>query len=198
VSGAGVAERAEGAIVLLTIVAGLASAGCGNPVDVVPPPAESAEALPPGETPVAESDNQVEVTLYFLTPDGEMLAAERRRIFRTATVNDRARQAIQAILDGPEGRLLRSIPPGTRILEIFVARDGTAFVDLSAEFRWGLETGSSDAVLAVYAVVNTLAQNFEEIRRVKLLLDGEELDSVGGHLDLSRPILPEMSLVDLH
>ena len=30
----------------------------------------------------------------------------------------------------------------------------------------------------------------------RILIDGEEAQNVGGHLDLSRPILPEMSMVE--
>jgi spore germination protein GerM len=184
---------------VLLLAAALA-ASCGNPENVVP---ETREAEPdPAALEAAEAElrasNQLEVTLYFLTADGEMLAPERRRIFRTSTVTDRARQTVQALLDGPEGPRMRSLPPGTRLQEIFVAEDGTAYVDLAPEFGWGIETGSSDAVFAVYALVNTLAANFEEIHRVKLLIDGEEVQDVGGHLDLSRPILPEMSMVDTH
>ena len=171
---------------------------CANPETVVP---DTEESLPDAAALEAErmqlqADNQLEVTLYFLTADGEMLAPEVRRIFRTTTVTDRARQTVQALLDGPEGPHMRSMPPGTRLQEIFVAEDGTAYVDLGPEFGWGIETGSSDAVFAVYSLVNSLAGNFEEITRVKLLIDGEETHDVAGHLDLSRPILPEMSLVD--
>lgn len=175
-------------------------AACENPENVVP---ETPEAGPDPNVEQAlltelEDSNQLEVTLFFLTSDGEMLAPERRRIFKTSTVTDRARQTVQALLDGPEGPHMRSLPPGTQLQEIFVAQNGTAYVDLAPEFAWGIETGSSDAVVAVYSLVNTLAANFEEIHRVKLLIDGEEAESLGGHLDLSRPILPEMSMVDTH
>jgi hypothetical protein len=68
-------------------------------------------------------------------------------------------------------------------------------VDFSAEFLRGIESGSSDAVYAVFSIVNTLAGNFAEIQKVKILIEGDEAEDVGGHLDLSRPILPEMGLV---
>jgi len=137
----------------------------------------------------------MDVTLFFLRADGEALAPETRRIFRTATVNDRARQALQALFEGSESGLPPSVPPGTSVREIYIAGDGTAYVDLSPEFREGLDRGSEDAVEAIYAVVNTLAVNFSEIHKVKILVAGDEADNVGGHLDLSHPILPEMSLV---
>ncbi|HXI04150.1 MAG TPA: GerMN domain-containing protein, partial [Candidatus Saccharimonadales bacterium] len=164
--------------------------------EAAPPPPAAAEEAPGAG--VTDAANQVEVTLYFLAADGEMLAPEKRRIFRTTTVTDRARQTVQALLDGPESPLQRALPPGTKLNEIFVARDGTAYVDLSSEFRHGIETGSSDGVSAIYSIVDTLAGNFDEIARVKILLDGQEVEDIGGHFDLSRPILPEMSQVDRH
>ncbi len=183
----------------LALAIGAAGCSAGEPpgetagTDEAPVAAPSEEAAA-----VSGLPNQVEVTLYFLAADGEMLAPERRRIFRTATVTDRARQTVQALLDGPEGPLMRSVPPGAQLHEIFIASDGTAFVDLGPEFRFAIEAGSSDAVFAIYSIVNTLASNFDEIQRVKILIDGDEAEDVGGHLDLSRPILPEMSLVDRH
>lgn len=148
------------------------------------------------ETPVFTGGaNQMDVTLYFLRADGEALAPEKRRIFRTATVNDRARQTLQALFEGSEAGLLPSVPPGTQTRELFLSNDGVAYVDLSAEFKDGLDHGSSDAVEAVYAIVNTLSSNFGEIQKVKLLVEGDEVDDLGGHLDLSHPLLPEMSLV---
>jgi spore germination protein GerM len=142
------------------------------------PAAEPAQAALE-EAPLFAEANQLEVTLYFLRADGEALVPETRRIFRTTTVTDRARQTIQALLDGPEGPLMRPLPPGTRLQEVFIAADGTAFVDLGPEFRWGIEAGSSDAVYAIYAIVNTLTDSFEEILRVKILLEGDEAEDVG-------------------
>jgi spore germination protein GerM len=137
----------------------------------------------------------VEVTLFFLRADGEALAPETRQIFRTATVNDRARQVLQALFGGSESGLLPAIPEGTTLREFYLGADGTAYVDLSPEFQSGLSTGSDDAITAVYAVVNTLTKNFDEIQKVKILVDGDEVDDLGGHISLSHPILPEMSLV---
>ena len=39
--------------------------------------------------------------------------------------------------------------------------------------------------MAIYAVVNTLTQNFEEIKEVRFLLDGREAQTLAGHIDAS-------------
>jgi hypothetical protein len=49
--------------------------------------------------------------------------------------------------------------------------------------------------LAIYALVNTLLQNFEEIKQVVLLLDGGEAQTLAGHMDLSRTFTKRMDLV---
>ena len=183
-------------IAVLTLLACLAAAGCGRAPEQRAGDAAAGEATAEESPSFTEEINQIDVTLYFLRSDGEALAPETRRIFRTATVVDRARQALQALFDGPDGDLIASVPPGTRLMEIFLAPDGTAYVDLGPEFRHGIGAGSSDAVYAIYAIVNTLAVNFPEIRRVKLLIDGDEAGDVGDHFDFSRPILPEMAFVD--
>lgn len=184
-------------IPVLILLAGLTAAGCAQTPTQRAGAGASDETTPAEEPPLfTEGVNQIDVTLYFLRPDGEALAPEGRRVFRTSTVVDRARQTLQALFDGPEGYLIASVPPGTRLMEIFLARDGTAYVDLGPEFLHGIGAGTSDAVYTIYAIVNTLTVNFPEIQRVKLLIDGDEAGDVGGHFDFSRPILPEMALVD--
>jgi hypothetical protein len=43
--------------------------------------------------------------------------------------------------------------------------------------------------------VDTLSVSFAEVRKVKLLIEGEERRDLGGHLDLSRPLKADLSLV---
>jgi hypothetical protein len=47
---------------------------------------------------------------------------------------------------------------------------------------------------AVYAVVDSIAANFPQIRRVQLLIDGENVPTLKGHLDLRGPLAPDFSL----
>jgi hypothetical protein len=47
----------------------------------------------------------------------------------------------------------------------------------------------------VFAVVNTLTYNFKSIKRVFILIDGSEKETLAGHIDLSRPLLPRYDLV---
>jgi spore germination protein GerM len=83
------------------------------------------------------------------------------------------------------------VPPDTSLRALYLGEDGTAYVDLDAAFARGLSGGSEDALIAVRSIASTLALSLPEVQRVKILIEGEEVNDLGGHLDLSQPLIPE-------
>jgi hypothetical protein len=57
--------------------------------------------------------------------------------------------------------------------------------------RW--ETGSSEEVGAVQALVLTVTKNLPSVSRVILLVGGEPVETLAGHVDLTHPLLPDLS-----
>ena len=58
--------------------------------------------------------------------------------------------------------------------------------------------GSLDELLTVYALVNALTTNIAEISGVQILVDGREVDTLAGHIDLRQPLTPNLTwVVDL-
>ena len=57
--------------------------------------------------------------------------------------------------------------------------------------RW--ETGVSEEVGAAQALVLTVTKNLPSIRHVILLVGGEPVETLAGHVDLTHPILPDLS-----
>ena len=47
----------------------------------------------------------------------------------------------------------------------------------------------------MYAVVNTITTNLQGVQRVQLLVDGNEADSVAGHVDVRRPLERDLAYV---
>ena len=152
------------------------------------PEAQSPETAPP----LVEET----VTLYFPSTVGDGLATETRQILHTAFPGDRAKQIISDLLAGPSGDSAASlVPAGTRLRQVYVLDDGTAYADFSEELRSGIEGGSDPEILTVYSIVNSLALNLPEIRRVAILVEGRECETLNGHLDLRRPLKPDRKLV---
>jgi hypothetical protein len=55
--------------------------------------------------------------------------------------------------------------------------------------------GSSEEILTLYAIVDSLAMNVPEIKTVAVLINGRERDTLGGHIDVRRPLPPDPTLV---
>ena len=50
-------------------------------------------------------------------------------------------------------------------------------------------------LLTVYSVVNTLLVNLPTMTEVQILIDGQEADSLAGHVDLRRPLRKNEGLI---
>jgi hypothetical protein len=55
--------------------------------------------------------------------------------------------------------------------------------------------GSAEEIYTVYAIVNSVALNIPEIRRVGILVEGQPVETLNGHLDLRHPLPPNLSIV---
>jgi len=135
------------------------------------------------------------VTLFFIADGDDLLHKEMREIAAGPTEADEAERALAALIEGSEKGLVSPLPPQTRVRQVFIAKDGVATVDFSRDVAEGFAYGSSSELAAVYAVVDTLVYNFKSVKKVVLLVEGAERETLGGHVDLSRAFFPDYSLV---
>lgn len=146
-----------------------------------------------GRTREAETRN---VTLFFMSENDDLLHPEERQVLLTSTAaNDVARAIVEEIIKGSEKGLLNALPEGTKVRQVYITSDGTAYVDFSRHITTGNYFGSSGEMAAVYSVVNSLAFNLKAVKRVVFLVEGNEKETLGGHVDLSKPFQPDFSLV---
>lgn len=105
---------------------------------------------------------------------------------RTFSQQPGARELMEELLKGPEDEnLSRIIPDNARLLNLSV-EDGTAYVDFSNEIATANYGSATEGVL-IDSIVWTLTQ-LDEIEAVQLLVEGEVVDSIGGHLSVSKPL----------
>jgi spore germination protein GerM len=128
--------------------------------------------------------SQREVTLYFSSNADSYLHPEKRQIYDTESVTDQAKQVVVELIKGPRTNLLATIPMGTKLRELFIDKYGTGYVDLTSEVVNNMRGGSEAEMLLVYSIVNTLTENFTEMKRIRFLVDGREIETLNGHLDL--------------
>jgi hypothetical protein len=51
-------------------------------------------------------------------------------------------------------------------------------------------------MLTVYTLVDVLTVNLPAIATVQLLIDGKEVDTLAGHVDLRRPLVQNLTWVE--
>ena len=153
-------------------------------------PPQTASAPPPQMAAV----RRITATLFYVSEDGLSLVPVQREVAFSASVADQARAIVEAQLVVPPP-LVSTIPGETRLRQIFVTERGDAFVDLSGDVTTKHNGGSLDEILAVYAIVNSLTVNLPAITRVQILVDGKEVDTLAGHVDLRHPLAKSMDWV---
>jgi hypothetical protein len=87
------------------------------------------------------------------------------------------------------------VPADTRLRNVFVTDHGDAFVDLSGDVVAKHTGGSLDELFTVYTIVNALTVNLPAVQRVQILVDGKEVDTLAGHVDLRHPLAKSLEWV---
>jgi hypothetical protein len=97
----------------------------------------------------------------------------------------RSKQVLSTLLAGPVEPELRTLPPDVVLLAFYILPDGTAIGDFSEALATSLPSGIQSEQLAVDSIARTLEANVPQIQRLKILIHGQELDSLAGHVDLT-------------
>ena len=158
----------------------------GLPRWTAPRPADPAIAVPPSED--AKASPKIQARLFYLAPSGTALRVVETEVEFGATPAEQARHIVSAQLEPAPEPFVSAIPPGTKLRNLYLTPDGVAYVDLSAEVSRAHPGGSLAEILTVYSVVNALADNMPAVSGVQLLVEGREVDTLAGHVDLRRPL----------
>lgn len=141
------------------------------------------------ESSATTTGESLQVSLYFGDASAQNLIVEERYIAREEGI---ARETMEELLKGPANvESMQIFPSGTRLLDINLKPDGLCIVDLSAE---ACEVANqSQEKLMIYAIANTLGQ-FPSIKGISFMINGENVERIGGYMDLSAPVQPDYNL----
>jgi spore germination protein GerM len=139
---------------------------------------------------VAEIERTREVTLYFGSDNASSLQSEYRQIASSDKVLDNLRRVIEELISGPREGAVPTLPSSARVRGVFI-HDKTAFIDFSEEIIEDFSGGTAAEYMLVTSLVQTVCANFYEVETVRVLVEGEEVDTIGGHLLISKPLRPQ-------
>ncbi|RCW60193.1 MULTISPECIES: GerMN domain-containing protein [Halanaerobium] len=132
------------------------------------------------------------IKVYFSTENANYLKSEKRTINQES---DLYFQIFDELKSGPESSgLTATIPAGSQLLD-YQIEDKMIILNFNQAFRdnhWG---GSTGELLTIYSIVNSYT-SLEEIQTVRILIEGKEVESLVGHLDLTQPLMYNQKLTE--
>ncbi len=137
---------------------------------------------------------KITATLFYVSDDGMALVPVQREVAFGATTPEQARAIVEAQLTAAVPQV-SAIPAGVTLRDVFITERGDAFVDLSGDITAKHPGGSLDEIFTVYTLVNALTVNLPAIQRVQILVDGKEVDTLAGHVDLRHPLAKSLEWV---
>lgn len=130
----------------------------------------------------------VNIKVYYPDENATGLVAVEKSIKDT---DNKYQAAVEALMAGTDKKGLANVfPKKAKLLQVTVSGK-VAKVDFSRELQKNFVGGSTGEEMLVGSVVNTLTE-FQEIQKVQILVDGQEVETLSGHMDLSQP-LPRMT-----
>jgi len=127
------------------------------------------------------------VTLYVAYDDPGVLLPQASVIPLAGGRQQRAEQLLRALMDVYTAKSSpHPLGPGADVRNFYLVDPGLAVIDLNAAFAAGHRSGILVEELTVVSLVETLTYNTPGITRVKILVNGQEQDTLAGHADLSR------------
>ena len=150
--------------------------------DPTPPP-------PPIVTPDKPQIQFQKCTLFFFDTNSLRLVIEERELNLSQDITERLKQIITELLGDSSIGLYQTIPKGTMLHEVYIDAEATAYLDFSRHLKDEHIGGTTSEALTVGAILRTVKANFpDQIRKVQILIAGLETDTIGGHIDISKPL----------
>jgi Sporulation and spore germination len=147
-------------------------------------------------TPVASTDTRPlappvagpseQVTLFVAHDNDGSLRAESAQIPMPSGRQQRAEELLRALLslylDKSSPHVLGA---GAEVRAVFLVDPGVVVIDLNSAFADKHRSGVLVEELTIASLIHTISANTPGIQKVKILVDGNERDTLAGHADLS-------------
>ena len=148
-------------------------------------PVEGEKQSPPSPTETLPAQS-MRVKVYYPDDSGVHLVEVERKI-NVEHEGEKYLAAVKMLLDEPYEENLTTIFPKSASIRSVTVEGGLATVDLDGSIVKHMVGGSTGEEFLVGSIVDTLT-NFPEVTKVKFLVDGKEIETLSGHMDLSTPL----------
>jgi len=131
------------------------------------------------------SDVEVQAYMYWLsTSSPTALEPTTIRLPLSADPVERSKQLLIALMTRAPAPELRTLPVGASLLAFYIQQDGTAVADFSDGMASEMPSGILSEQLAAQSIALTLGANMTGIHQMRILVHGQEAETLAGHVDL--------------
>jgi len=130
------------------------------------------------------SDVQQYAKIYWAAGE-DRVAATSVELALSGEPVERGKQVLQALITKAPSTEQRTIAADTELLAFYLLPDGTAIADFSDSLSSETPSGIESEQVVVDSITKTLEQNVPSARRLKILIHGQEVETLAGHLDLT-------------
>jgi hypothetical protein len=123
------------------------------------------------------------VTVKIAYPSVEGISYEERKIRRDSIRIRTAESILEEYVRGLPGNL-----HDTKLLGLYQDSGSVVYVDLSEDLRRNFSGDARYEMNLLRSLLETITLNLEGVQDVRLLIEGKEVDSVGGHFQILYPL----------
>jgi sporulation and spore germination protein len=152
-------------------------------------------AAAPAPAVPAPPGRKIKARLFYVAADGMRLTGVERDVAYGDGATAQAREIVAAQIAPVAEPVVSAVPAGTALRAVFLTEGGEAYVDLSREVVSAHPGGTLNELLTVYTIVNALTVNLPAVTAVQVLVDGKEVETLAGHVDLRQPLAKNLSWV---
>lgn len=148
--------------------------------------AEQARRELTAPVPINPGEPRVKARLFWASGNGDgTLADTTVELPLSSDPVLRSKQVLNTLLAGPVDADLRTLPPDAVLLAFYLLPNGTAIADFSESLATATPSGIQSEQMAMDSITRTLEANVPQVQRLKILIHGQEVETLAGHLDLT-------------
>jgi len=148
-----------------------------------------------GKSAAAKKKDRQEVTLFFSDANERFLVPEKRYIPKEKEPEGQAQEMIKALIAGSKTGLVGTFPEKAEIRSVKLESGDLLVVNFRESLAADHPGGSTAEMATIYSLTNTLTVNIPAIKRVKILIEGKEKESLKGHIGLKNPFRINQELI---
>lgn len=139
------------------------------------------------------TDTRVTAQLFWASPTAPgTVEANQVELPLSADPVQRAKQLIAALITQAPTAAQATLPADAVLQQFYLLPDGTAVADFNDALGTETPSGILSEEMAVDSIVRTLGAGVGQVHQLKILIHGQEAETLAGHIDLTGffPVIP--------